>query len=69
MKWYLPVTIAVLALFAMGDVTAQGNPTTCRARTLDLRALKEVGTFDTALGVQLYRSETRVKDSSITGTK
>src|ERR1700733_8805371 len=39
MKWILPVTIAVLALFANGDVTAQGNPTPpCRARTLDLRA-------------------------------
>ena len=38
MKWILPVTIAVLALLAKGDVTAQCNPTTCRARTLDLRA-------------------------------
>src|ERR1700733_2982350 len=40
MKWILPVTIAVLAVFTNGDVTAQGNPTPpCRARTLDLRAL------------------------------
>ena len=39
MKWSLPVTIAVLAVFTNGDVTAQGNPTPpCRARTLDLRA-------------------------------
>ena len=38
MKCLSPVTIAVLAFLANGDVTAQGNPTTCRARTLDLRA-------------------------------
>jgi len=36
MKWFLPVTFAVIA---KGDVTAQGDPTApCRARTPDLRA-------------------------------
>jgi len=40
MNWILPITIAILAYLAKGDVTAQGNPTpTCRARTLDLRAV------------------------------
>ena len=39
MKWILPITIAILAVLANGDVAAQGNPTPpCRARTLVLRA-------------------------------
>jgi hypothetical protein len=41
MKWFLSLTIAILAVFANGPprrVTTQGNPTTCRARMLDLRA-------------------------------
>ena len=39
MKWFWPITIAILAVPANSDVTAKGNPTPpCRARTLDLRA-------------------------------
>ena len=39
MKWFLLLTITVLAVLARGDVIAQGNSTLpCRARTLDLRA-------------------------------
>jgi hypothetical protein len=44
MKWILPVMIAILAVFANGDVTAQGNPAPpCRAGTLDLRAKEKGG--------------------------
>jgi hypothetical protein len=43
MKWFLPVTIAVLTVLANGDLTARDNSTPCRARTLDLRALAVVG--------------------------
>jgi hypothetical protein len=45
MKYILSVTIAVLAFFVNGNVTAQVSSTTpCRAGTLDLRALfDEIG--------------------------
>ena len=51
MKWLLPVTIVILALYAMGDVTAQGNLTPpCRARTLDLRAQAFYDFYDRLIG-------------------
>ena len=61
MKWILPITIAVLAVFANGNVTAQVSSTPpCRARTLDYALIPLSGSQSefqimNFLGVVVYR--------------
>jgi hypothetical protein len=51
MKWFLPIMIAILAVFANGNGIAQVSSTPpCRAGTLDLRAIKDNNSAGSAYG-------------------